>query len=247
MQPNSNNNKNRSNRDSVADLEAELYDLFDSHHLSHQDENGEPRVPAEALVDVIRTFGEHHDGMQLLTDDEESKLTVFVEANPGLEVTPNILLTFLRALTQTSPAVGGTGSGGSRSGSGGSNSGSGRDTSSDDEVDGMLDESFRTEDGEADRSGPSSRSSSLGRKKAMSVSTGSLPPKTPNAGSFSESPFDHSKRQRTAPLTHSGAAPSSWNARRVPTHARRRSDASASGRAMSDSEVRISMPYHFAH
>lgn len=226
-QPNS--NKNRSNRDSVADLENELYDLFDSHHLSKQTENGEPIVPASALLDVIHTFGEYHDGIQLLSEEEEIQVTMFVEANPDIDVTPTLLLNFLRALTQKAAAAAGAVSGGS-------NSGSGMETSSDDEVDGMLNESMRSEGDDEDRSGPSSRSSSQGRSKGMSSSV-SLPPKTPSSAGFSDSPFDSSRRQRTAPLTHHGAAPSSWNAKRVPTHGRRRSDASNNGRAMSDTEV----------
>ncbi|KAI5119642.1 hypothetical protein M0805_009003 [Coniferiporia weirii] len=94
---------NSRNRDSVADLEEELYDIFTSHHESRANANGEPAIPASTLVDVIRIFGELHDGMQLLSEDEESKLAELVSANPGLEVTPTILLGFLSALTAHSP------------------------------------------------------------------------------------------------------------------------------------------------
>ncbi|EJD07049.1 uncharacterized protein FOMMEDRAFT_131786 [Fomitiporia mediterranea MF3/22] len=88
------------NRDSVADLEAELYDLFTTHHESRINDAGEPAVPAHALVDVLRVFGEHHDGMELLADDEEARFNELVTANPGMEVTPSILLNFLRCLTE---------------------------------------------------------------------------------------------------------------------------------------------------
>ncbi|THH10043.1 hypothetical protein EW145_g1587 [Phellinidium pouzarii] len=96
-------NTNSRNRDSVADLEEELYEIFTTHHESHANDSGEPAVPASALVDVIRIFGENHDGMKLLSDDEESKLDDLVSANPGLEVTPTILLGFLAVLTAQSP------------------------------------------------------------------------------------------------------------------------------------------------
>ncbi|KAH8112733.1 hypothetical protein DFH11DRAFT_1689882 [Phellopilus nigrolimitatus] len=91
------------NRDSVADLEEELYEIFTTHHDSRASDSGEPAIPARALVDVFRTFGENHDGMQLLTKEEEVQLGNFVSSNPGLEVTPSILLGFLAALTSHSP------------------------------------------------------------------------------------------------------------------------------------------------
>ncbi|KAL5504361.1 hypothetical protein ACEPAH_8435 [Sanghuangporus vaninii] len=163
---------NNKNRDSVADLEQELYDLLETHHASHQNANGEPAVPASALPDVIRVFGEHHDGIELLTEDELARLNDVVSANPGLEVTPNILLGFIRALAQA----------------GASSRGEEPEVSED-----------RGEDDDlADNSGPSSRSSSRGPSSLPSAPA----PKTPNSGRFPDSPFESARRRRTAPLTH---------------------------------------------
>ena len=199
------------NRDSVADLEAKLYDLFETHHASRQNDDGEPCVPASALVDVIRVFGEHHDGAKLLTDEEESKLNDFVDSNPGLEITPNILLNFLHVLTQISASAN-----------------SSAVVNNEEPIE--LEDEGR-EDDWADNSGPSSRSSSRGPAPLPAP-----PPKTPNSARFPESPFDSSRRKRTAPLQH--AAPSSWNSKRVPS-TRRRSDAGNYGHGGSDNEVSL--------
>ena len=165
-------------------------------------------MPASALPDVIRVFGEHHDGIELLTEDELARLNDLVSANPGLEVTPNILLGFIRALAGASSS------------------------SREDDHDVLED---RGDDDMADNSGPSSRSSSRG--PSTLPSTPGPAPKTPNSARFPDSPFESARRRRTAPLTHGHAAPSSWNQKRVGTTTRRRSDASNYGHGGSDSEV----------
>lgn len=218
-------NSNNRNRDSVADLEAELYDLFTTHHQSQENDNGEPAVPASALVDVIRIFGEHHDGMRLLTDEEEEKLDELVAANPGLEVTPSILLGFLRALTANSNA----------SASSSNLISSTSDEGSSDEEIVLVDTGDASPDSEDDpdglkSSGPSSRSSSRGP-----------PPIPPKPGRVPDSPFDSNRRQRTAPL-RTTAAPSSWNSKRPVPSGRRRSDAGNYGHNTSDTEQTPSRP-----
>lgn len=201
---------NQNNRDSVADLEDELYDIFDNHHAARQTDNGEPAIPASALVDIIRVFGENHDGMQLLSDDEEGKLQELVQDNPGLEVTPSILLGFLAALTSKSKEAM-------------SPSADGDSSVMEVERELLGDESISA------NGRPGSRSSSRGPR-----TPGVLPPRS---ALVPDSPFNSGRRQRTAPLAH--AAPSSWRKNKN-THGRRRSDAGSYGRSMSDNDVRAS-------
>lgn len=176
---------NQNNRDSVADLEDELYDIFDNHHAARQTDSGEPAIPASSLVDIIRVFGENHDGMQLLSDDEEAKLSELVRDNPGLEVTPSILLGFLAALTAQSKEA------------------MSPPVDADSSV--MEVERELLDDDSISARRPASRSSSREPR-----TPGVLPPRS---APVPDSPFNSGRRQRTAPLTH--AVPSSWRANKT--------------------------------
>lgn len=166
--------------------------------------------------------------MRLLTDEEESKLNELVTANPGLEVTPSILLGFLHALTANS----------------GANTSSSvisldsEDSSDEEEELVIVDpdnetlDSREDEELEQDDSRPSSRASSRGPSSA---------PRTP--GRVPDSPFDSNRRQRSAPL-RTTAAPSSWNSKRPVPSSRRRSDAGNSSFTFSDSEVCVETLCH---
>lgn len=200
---------NQNNRDSVADLEDELYDIFDNHHAARQTDSGEPAIPASALVDIIRVFGENHDGMQLLSDDEEAKLGELVRDNPGLEVTPSILLGFLAALTAKNKEAMSAAADG--------------DSSMIEVEKELLDDESISTSGR-----PPSRSSSKEPR-----TPGIFPPRS---AAVPDSPFNSGRRQRTAPLQH--AAPTSWRAGKA-MHGRRRSDAGSYGRSMSDNEVSL--------
>ena len=206
------------NRQSIADLEQELYTIFEDHPRAHPGESGDPVIPADALVDVLRAFSRNHDSVELMTREEEDQLTQLIESNPGLAVTPQVLLQFIAMRTNHSPD----------------------DSPPNEEID--FPERGRSEERDYDYDGPYSRSSSQDSNGTSVWRSSSRPnsrppsrgpvPKTPTSR---ESPFDASRRQRSTPLAN--AAPSSWTRRPPPS--RRRSDASQHGRALSDSEVRM--------
>ncbi|KAH9902726.1 hypothetical protein C8Q73DRAFT_785370 [Cubamyces lactineus] len=183
------------NRQSIADLEQEIYDLFEGHPQSHLNESNEPVIPGDALVDVLRTFSRNHNAVELMTPEEEEQLTTLIASNPGLQVTPQVLLQFIALQTTLSP-------GHSPEGSPPPNMNAFADRGRSEERD--YDD-IHSRSSSRDSVGTYYRPSSRG------------PPKTPQ-----ESPFESSRRQRTTPL-NTNAAPSSWARRRPPS--RRKSDA----------------------
>lgn len=90
-------------RQSIADIEHQLYTIFTSHPTSNINDAGEPVIPADALVDVFRAFSDEYDGVELMTADELDMLKALLASNPGLEVTPQILLGFIAEKTKHSP------------------------------------------------------------------------------------------------------------------------------------------------
>lgn len=195
-------------------MEQELFDIFKDHRDSDLNDDNEPVIPANALFDVLRTFSRNHDAVELITKEEEDQLTQLIETNPGLNVTPQLLLQFIAMRTTISPHH---------------SPGDSPPYNAND-----LDERGRPDDRDEDHPGYSRSSSrdSTGTSVYRSSSRGpSVPSKTPAAR---ESPFDAARRQRSAPLVKD-AAPSSWTRRPPPS--RRRSDAGQHNRALSDSEV----------
>ena len=199
------------NRQSIADLEQELFDIFQDHPQCSFNDTNEPVIPGDALVDVLRTFSRNHNSVELMTRDEEEQLTSLISSNPGLQVTPQVLIQFIAMQTTM-------GSPHSPEGSPSPNA----SAESDD-----LDDRGRSE--ERDYDGYNSRSSSRD-STATYYRSSSRGPTTPR-----ESVFDSGRRQRTTPL-NTNTAPSSWTRRPPPS--RRKSDAGHS-RALSDSEVRF--------
>jgi hypothetical protein len=89
----------------VANIEQELNDIFDNHPKSQINANEEPVIPAENLLDVLKSFSDLYNGQPLLSDEETSMLQELLAQNPGLEVTPQILLGFIAEKTKsTTPA-----------------------------------------------------------------------------------------------------------------------------------------------
>jgi hypothetical protein len=131
-----------------------------------------------------------------MNDDETSMLRQLLNANPGLEVTPNILLGFIAEKTKHSPP---------------------RSPLTDEDMDlpGRGRSSDREEDTQQQRS--SSNESAFHSSGSRRSSRG--PPQTPTSA---KSPFDTERRQRSTPLGNN--APSSWTKRPAPAH-RRKSDA----------------------
>ncbi|KAH9928364.1 uncharacterized protein B0H18DRAFT_1000973 [Fomitopsis serialis] len=144
------------NRQSIADLEQELYNIFEDHPRAHINEAGDPVIPADALVDVL----------------QEDQLTQLIDSNPGLAVTPQVLLQFIAMRTNHSP----------------------EDSPPHEDFDSRA----RALRGPLDSNGTSVwRSSS--RPSSRPPSRGSAAPNTPTSR---DSPFDASRRQRSTPLTN---------------------------------------------
>ena len=204
------------NRLSIADIEGDLQNLIKDHPRSHVNDEGEPVVPAEALVDILASYRLSHDDVQLLSKEEEVMFLEFIRASPGLEATTKVLVEFIafRTASGDKPPE--------------SALSSDEGSESDSPHRGRL-----GRDVVYKATSRSSSSDSIGtsvyRPPSRPPSTGPpVPPKTPN---LRDSVFDTSKRQRATPLVNN--APSSWTKRPAPA-ARRKSDA---GRGESDSEV----------
>jgi hypothetical protein len=204
------------NRQSIADIEQQLHAIFDNHPLSHTNEHSAPVIPASALVDVFRSFSEVYNGVELMTPDEMVLLQQLLDANPGLEVTPHILLQFIAEKTKSSVNIGEP-PGPSANVTVDENESPGASSNDSDDPEFVV----------LGRSG-SGRPSRTSSSESIGVFT-RTPNSRPSSRAGGASPFDGSKRQRSAPL--GSAAPSSWT-KPVPAH-RRKSDAGS----RSDSEV----------
>ena len=191
-----------------------MKEIFQKHPKSQPNESGEPVIPGNALVDVFRAFSDICDGVELMTNEEMDMLEDLLASNPGLEVTPQILLQFIAARSKHSPR-------GSPA-----NSPYESDASSASHDRGRARDRLDSEDAAR------SSSSDSAEHREYNVHSPSRGPSTPLSANGA-SPFDASKRQRSAPLgTH---APSSWRPNRVTPQRRRQSDSS---QYASDSEVR---------
>lgn len=199
------------NRESIVDIEEKLHKLFSDHPKSYISNEGVSVIPGDNLVDILRLFAA--DSFELMTPDEVELLNGVVAANPGLEVTAQLLLGFIADRTKA---------------------GSPPQSPTEEQPDSPSGRG-RTEDREVyDNHSRSSSSDSIGT--SVYRGPGSRPPsrgpQTPTSGS---SVFDTERRQRSTPL---GAnAPSSWT-KRPPAPHRRKSDAGS----RSDSEARLLHP-----
>ncbi|KAF8212534.1 hypothetical protein K438DRAFT_1709125 [Mycena galopus ATCC 62051] len=183
------------NRESIADIELELHNIFIEHPDATIAEDGNPVIPADALVDVFQSFSDLHGGMQLLDPEEITMLKELIASNPGIQVTPQIAIAFIAQKTKQSPP---------------------QSPPKDDEE---LPRG-REEERDYDSNSRSSSSDSVGTHRNHSRPPSRGAPQTPRSAA---SPFDTSRRQRSTPLG-GVAAPSSWAAKRPPHH-RRKSDA----------------------
>jgi hypothetical protein len=206
-------------RQSIADIEQELHDIFRDHPQCYTNSQGVVSLPARCLPDVFDTYQEEY-GVELLTKDEMASFMQIVDASPGVEATPDTILQLVAMRTS-----------------------SGQPTTLE-EHSPNADEWDRGRADERDFHGRQSRSSSTGSTGTYYHTTpGSRPPSRPPSRGVGgmprtpgtkDSPFDAQKRQRSTPLAP--VAPSSWTRRPV-APGRRKSDAGSHGRAMSDSEV----------
>lgn len=192
---------------SHTDIERELYTIFTDHPNSHVNESGEPVIPADALVDVFRAFSDVSN-VPLLSNEETEMLKALLANNPGLEVTPSILLQFIAEKTRHSPSP--------------------SPDPHDDDLSSPRGRGRERHVPSSDHSRSSSNESNGAPYYSGSRPPSRGPPQTPSGRSV----FDMERRQRSTPLPNT--APSSWNNKRPAPAARRRSiDGSRS-----DSEVR---------
>ncbi|KAJ7340774.1 hypothetical protein DFH08DRAFT_783222 [Mycena albidolilacea] len=91
------------NRESIADIQLELHNIFIEHPDATIAEDGNPVIPADALVDVFQAFSEQHGGTQLLSADDIILFKDLIANNPGIEVTPQLAIGFVAEKTKHSP------------------------------------------------------------------------------------------------------------------------------------------------
>lgn len=91
------------NRQSRTDIEEELTDIFKSLSEGSLNDAGEPVLPAKGLVDVLRIYGERHGGVRLLEENAEDKLREIVQNMPGIELTPQVVVSLVVNLTEHTP------------------------------------------------------------------------------------------------------------------------------------------------
>ena len=90
--------------ESLADIDHDLHRIFTQHPNSHLNDAGDPVIPADALVDVFQAFADIYNGLQLLSSEEMDMLKALLASNPGLEVTPQILMDFIAEKTKHAPS-----------------------------------------------------------------------------------------------------------------------------------------------
>ncbi|KIM59417.1 hypothetical protein SCLCIDRAFT_9958 [Scleroderma citrinum Foug A] len=225
---------NGRSRQSLSDIEQELYDVFNSIPSSYRNQSNDPTIPADALPDVLRQFSQLY-GVELLADNEMEMLRMLLATNQGIEVTPQVLLQFIAERTRHSPRE----SPGKDKNTCVQQHPSPHSSPPSSPVAEDEDVTLHSDRGRelfihgASSSRSSSRSS--GGTSCLPSRPPSVPPKTPvNAP---PSAFDTTRRQRTTPLA--GAAPSSWTRRPAPA-SRRKSLDGGSNRALSDTESSFS-------
>ncbi|KAG6840390.1 hypothetical protein C0991_007020 [Blastosporella zonata] len=93
------------NRQSIADIQQQLQEIFTNHPKTHWNDAGEPVIPADCLVDVFDAFQEVYQGVRLLDGNETDLFQAFLNQNPGLQCTPAILVQYIAQKTQHSPPM----------------------------------------------------------------------------------------------------------------------------------------------
>lgn len=201
------------NRESLADLTVKLEDLFRSQPGVKEQDNGELVLPIRGVTQVLKVFF-HENGLDQLSEEDESQFSTIIESNPELELTPTHLLAFVAQLTAANsppptPPI--------------------KDGSDEDEDDYTLHGRGRASHKLSSAiDSRSSSSDSVGTSRYDRPDKARPPRRIPN------SPFENRNRQPR------GIAdpPSSWSGKRpIPPSKRRRSDAGSN--YGSDNEVSI--------
>jgi hypothetical protein len=96
-------NMNGNLNQSLPDIDHHVHNIFAQDPDSHLNDAGDPVIPADALVDVFQSFADIYNGLQLLSSEEMEMLKALLASNPGLEVTPQILMDFIAEKTKHAP------------------------------------------------------------------------------------------------------------------------------------------------
>ncbi|KAG9093109.1 hypothetical protein FRC06_011669 [Ceratobasidium sp. 370] len=215
------------NRDSLADIEERLAEVFEAISPAATNEAGAPVIPASELPTILAEYSKRHNA-QLLSSEGELQLRAMLDANPGVELTPALTISLVAGLTKTvssdnpSPLPPKDDPKDSRSDSSGASS---------------PDTELRARgEGSPHQPPPLSRTSSNSSFQASGA------PATPlSSGRItSSSPFDSTARRRSTPL--SAAAPSAWTRKPLPASRRRKSDAGSSSPAIARKPRRARAP-----
>ncbi|KAG6901448.1 hypothetical protein C0995_011782 [Termitomyces sp. Mi166 len=91
------------NRQSIADIQQQLQEFFTNHPKTQYNDQGEPVIPADSLVDVFDAFEDLYQGVRLLDGDETILFQNFLKQNPGLQCTPAILVQYIAQKTRHTP------------------------------------------------------------------------------------------------------------------------------------------------
>ncbi|PPQ92590.1 hypothetical protein CVT25_007282 [Psilocybe cyanescens] len=88
------------NRQSVADIERELYRVFEEHPDCTTNEQGEPSVPGDSVFSILEIFADLYNGTPLLSEEETAALRDLVNQHQGIQVTPPLLLQLVAEKTK---------------------------------------------------------------------------------------------------------------------------------------------------
>lgn len=176
--------------ESIVDIEETISEIFTKHPEANLNNADIPVIPAHSLPDVILELSARYE-VEVLSKDEQRQVELFVQDNPGIEVTPDLLLGFVAQATakHAKPNTSPTHSSPEHS----DRSDRGRD---------------ETREDDARFGGTHSRSSSRD-SKGNPYWKWEQPP---------DSPFEAKSRQRSTPLA---GPPSSWNRRPAPATRRK--------------------------
>ncbi|KAH7100706.1 hypothetical protein BKA62DRAFT_619610, partial [Auriculariales sp. MPI-PUGE-AT-0066] len=195
------------NRESLANLDSELFDLFYEHPDADRSDPEKPTVPGRALIDILEDFSLAHGGMELLDADERGQLQGLLAQNPDIYIGPEMLIGFVAQLTMNSAQQ--------------EFEAEHRGEESDEDE---HDPRVFGEEGDVTMYPPPGGLGSHSRSSSHSTTTGESPedypygPRTPKNDAFGS-------RQRSTPIQ---AAPTSWKPKS--NYRRRRSSVGSQGR-----------------
>ncbi|KAF9473806.1 hypothetical protein BDN70DRAFT_937155 [Pholiota conissans] len=92
------------NRESIADIEATLFEIFEKRTDSTLNPEGERVVPASALTEVLDAFAHKYNGQRLLGDAEVAAFQEFLSNNPDLQMTPAMVVALVAQMQVAPPA-----------------------------------------------------------------------------------------------------------------------------------------------